>query len=233
MKILVIDDEKPTLAMFKLFLAAYGYDVFTAQDGESGLALLGEQQPEIVFTDIKMPGMDGIEVLKRIRETRRHCQVVIITGHGDLAMAIDALDLGASDFINKPLERQALNAALTRAEKRMALPQDLSFRMAAQVSEQTLILNLYGKLTVDAGTEIRETVSRYFSTHDLGILHFEVDDSFSIDKSGITFLTDYIRQINLKGVKTVIGNLSYNFKRVFMMAGIDKMAVINEAAEEE
>ncbi|MBW2654843.1 MAG: response regulator, partial [Deltaproteobacteria bacterium] len=65
MKILVIDDEKPTLSMFKLFLTAYGYDVYTAEDGEKGLALFDEISPEIVFTDIKMPGIDGLQVLRR------------------------------------------------------------------------------------------------------------------------------------------------------------------------
>ncbi len=118
MKILVIDDEKPTLSMFRLFLTAYGYEVHTAENGEQGLALCESVGPDIVFTDIRMPGMDGLAVLARIKETHPACQVIVITGHGDMDRALEAMDLDASDFINKPVERQALNAALMRAEKR-------------------------------------------------------------------------------------------------------------------
>ena len=103
MKILVIDDEKPTLSMFKLFLTAYGYEVHVAEDGEKGLEMFNTLSPEIVFTDIKMPGIDGLEVLRRIRKTNTDSQVIIITGHGDMEKAVEALDLDASDFINKPV----------------------------------------------------------------------------------------------------------------------------------
>ena len=87
MKILVIDDEKPTLSMFKLFLTAYGYEVITAENGEQGLALFKEILPEIVFTDIRMPGIDGLEVLRQIRKISQTSQVIIITGHGDMEKA--------------------------------------------------------------------------------------------------------------------------------------------------
>lgn len=127
LKILVIDDEKPTLSMFRLFLTAYGYQVVVAENGKAGLELFDKERPQIVFTDIKMPEMDGIEVLKRIRslngcsETAEnpHPQVIVITGHGDMDKAIEALDLDASDFINKPVEKRALESALKRAELRI------------------------------------------------------------------------------------------------------------------
>ncbi len=116
-KVLVIDDEKPTLSMFRLFLAAYGYDVLTAQNGEEGLEIFKAHKPEIVFTDIKMPGMDGLTVLQKIQELGTSSQIIVITGHGDLEKAMEALDLDASDFINKPVDRQALDAALSRRKK--------------------------------------------------------------------------------------------------------------------
>ena len=72
-KILVIDDEKPTLSMFRLLLGAYGYEVLIAENGRAGIEIFKREHPALVFTDIKMPGLDGLEVLKRSgKSTRRY-----------------------------------------------------------------------------------------------------------------------------------------------------------------
>ena len=68
-KILVIDDEKATLSMFRLFLDAYGYSVYTAENGKEGLEIFRKEKPAIVLTDIKMPGIDGLAILRQIKET--------------------------------------------------------------------------------------------------------------------------------------------------------------------
>ncbi len=116
-KVLIIDDEKPTLAMFQLFLEAYGFEVLTAEKGEEGIEVFKAEHPSIVFTDIKMPGIDGFEVLKRIKALSPESVVIVITGHGDKDLAKRALDLKATDFIYKPVQKEALDAALLRAEK--------------------------------------------------------------------------------------------------------------------
>jgi len=116
-KVLIIDDEKPTLAMFGLFLEAYGFEVLTAENGEEGIVVFEAENPSIVFTDIKMPGMDGFEVLKRIKATSPDAVVIVITGHGDKELEKKALDLKATDFIHKPVQKEALDAAIERAEK--------------------------------------------------------------------------------------------------------------------
>ena len=67
-KILVIDDEKPTLTMFRLFLGAYGYEVLIAENGAEGLEIFKKERPSIVLTDIKMPGIDGLLVLQQIKQ---------------------------------------------------------------------------------------------------------------------------------------------------------------------
>ena len=126
MRILVIDDEKPTLSMFKLFLTAYGYEVYTAEDGEKGLSLFEAFHPEMVFTDIKMPGMGGLELLKKIKEIDVEKEVIIVTGHGDIDSTITALQYGASDFINKPVRDEALAIALERAQTKIAIRQKLA-----------------------------------------------------------------------------------------------------------
>lgn len=232
MKILVIDDEKPTLSMFKLFLTAYGYDVYTAQDGEKGLALFNEISPEIVFTDIKMPGIDGLEVLRRIRKTGIASQVIIITGHGDMENAVEALDLDASDFINKPVERKALNSALARAEKRKQMPKNQLFEFSQNYMNNKLIIKVKGKLSSSAN----KTFSLLFQAKSLeGVeeVCLVMDDSFSIDRSGISLLMATIQGLKLQNIDIVMDNLSYNYTKVFQMVGMDKMATLNEALLDE
>ncbi|MDX9785383.1 MAG: response regulator [Desulfobacterales bacterium] len=114
-KILVIDDEKPTLAMFRLLLTACGYEVMMAETGAAGIELFKVEKPPIVITDIKMPGMDGLTVLKEIKAEHPATAVIMITGHGDSELAQKALDLHAIAFIHKPIHKEALDAALEKA----------------------------------------------------------------------------------------------------------------------
>ncbi len=119
MKILVIDDEKSTRDLLKLSLEADGYEVLLAEDGHRGLEIYEEERTEVVLTDIKMPGMDGIEVLRRIKALHGPTEVIVITGHGEMSLAIEALQLNASDFINKPISDVALQVALRRAKEKL------------------------------------------------------------------------------------------------------------------
>jgi YesN/AraC family two-component response regulator len=114
-KILIIDDEKATLSMFRLFLDAYGYSVYTAENGAEGLEIFRKEKPAIVLTDIKMPGIDGLAVLQQIKEVAPQTAVIVITGHGDTALAEQAAALDAVDFIHKPIKKEALDAALEKA----------------------------------------------------------------------------------------------------------------------
>ncbi|MBC8460738.1 MAG: response regulator, partial [Deltaproteobacteria bacterium] len=90
-KLLIIDDERPILEMLEISLISEGYDVFTAESGKAGLEIFGQENPKLILTDIKMPGMDGIEVLKRIKEKDSEAEVIVITGHGDMDSAVAAL----------------------------------------------------------------------------------------------------------------------------------------------
>jgi YesN/AraC family two-component response regulator len=118
-KILVIDDEKPTLSMFRLFLDAYGYSVYTAENGAEGLEIFRKEKPAIVLLDIKMPGIDGLAVLQQIKEVAPQTAVIVITGHGDTALAEQAAALDAIDFISKPIKKEALDAALEKANEKL------------------------------------------------------------------------------------------------------------------
>jgi PAS domain S-box-containing protein len=124
-KLLLIDDEEAILRVLSISLKSDGYDVVTAYSGEKGLDVFRRESPDIVLTDIKMPGMGGIEVLKRVKDLDPDTEVIIITGHGDMHSAIKALQLGASDFINKPVRDEVLAITLKRAEERLLLRQKL------------------------------------------------------------------------------------------------------------
>lgn len=124
-KTLLVDDEPGILRVLGISLADRGYEVFTAESGEEALAILEKTGPEIVLTDIKMPGMDGIQLLRRIKEARSETQVIMITGHGDMELAIQSLKHEASDFITKPIHDEALDIALKRACEKIAVRNEL------------------------------------------------------------------------------------------------------------
>lgn len=124
-KLLLIDDEEGVRKIFSLSLRKEGYQVFAAEDGERGMEIFEREVPPLVLTDIKMPGMDGIEVLKRIKEISPETEVIIITGHGDMDLAIQSLKFGASDFITKPINDEALLVALERAKERWSIKRRL------------------------------------------------------------------------------------------------------------
>ena len=124
-KILLIDDEPDILRVLGISLKADGYDVIPALNGTEGLQAFAKEKPSIVITDIKMPGMDGIEVLGKIKELDPNTEVIIITGHGDIDNAIESLKYGASDFINKPVRDEALSIALARAKEKLDIRRKL------------------------------------------------------------------------------------------------------------
>lgn len=230
MKILVIDDEKPTLSMFRLFLTAYGYEVHTAGSGEEGLDIFNLVHPEIVFTDIRMPGIDGLEVLRRIRETDPGCQVIIITGHGDMDRALDALDMDASDFINKPVERQALNSALDRAEKRASRPDGLEFFLDIKADEARTVFGIRGRLSAGGYEDLAKALRTLESGN---IIHIDFHPQFSIDREGLADLTAFLQLAAQRGIDVEIKGLSFNYIRFFEMAGIHKLAGIVPAKLQE
>jgi two-component system NtrC family sensor kinase len=125
LKLLLIDDEEPARKIVGMSLTSDGYQVLTAEDGKAGLEVFEKETPPIVLTDIKMPGMDGIEVLKRIKQINPETEVIVISGHGDMALAIQSLQLDASDFIIKPIVDEALSVALRRAREKLHMRKTL------------------------------------------------------------------------------------------------------------
>ncbi|MFH2220281.1 MAG: response regulator [Pseudomonadota bacterium] len=124
-KVLLIDDDEGIRKVMSIALEDAGYRMVTAADGNTGLALCREESPQIVITDIRMPGMDGIEVLKSIKEADPDREVIVTTAYGEIEYAIQALQLDASDFITKPINDTALRVALERAKERYTTRKEL------------------------------------------------------------------------------------------------------------
>ncbi|MFO7687934.1 MAG: response regulator [Desulfobacterales bacterium] len=124
-KILLVDDEEGIRRVLEISLADIGYEVLTAENGEQALRVFKEHAPPIVLTDIKMPGMDGIALLKNIKMTSPDTEVIMITGHGDLDLAIKSLQHEAIDFVTKPIKDDVLDIALKRATEKIEMRAEL------------------------------------------------------------------------------------------------------------
>ncbi|MFN8699888.1 MAG: sigma-54-dependent transcriptional regulator [Flavobacteriales bacterium] len=119
--ILIIDDETAIRSALKEILEYESYTVKEAEDGPSALKILEKESFDLIFCDIKMPRMDGLEVLEKIREKEIESPVVIITGHGSVETAVDALKKGAYDFIQKPLDLNRILVTVRNATNQAAL----------------------------------------------------------------------------------------------------------------
>ncbi|MFA5903307.1 MAG: response regulator [Desulfobacula sp.] len=120
-KLLLVDDEEGIRKVLKITLESAGYEVLPAPDGETGLDIFIREKPDIVITDIKMPGIDGIELLKRIKNLNPETEVIMITGHGDMDLAVKSLQYEAADFITKPIDSHDLESAIKKAEDRISI----------------------------------------------------------------------------------------------------------------
>lgn len=119
--ILVIDDEELIRQRLANLLALDGYQVQVAESGRQGLDIASRDNPNLIIADIKMPGMDGIEVLRSVKQASPDTEVIIITGHGGVDTAVKALRESAFDYVTKPIDYDALEIAIRRALEKQGL----------------------------------------------------------------------------------------------------------------
>lgn len=128
-KVLIIDDERQILDSLSSILQDDGFQVFTAKEGKEGLELFDAVKPEIVILDIWMPELDGLQVLKMIKEKDKDAIVIVISGHGTISTAVEAVKVGAYDFLEKPLSidkvLEVISRGLAGEEKKTGIAEDV------------------------------------------------------------------------------------------------------------
>ncbi|MCB1185305.1 sigma-54-dependent Fis family transcriptional regulator, partial [bacterium] len=114
-RVLIIDDERNIRRTFQMVLSDEGFTVDTAETGEEGLARVAEERPDVVVLDVRLPGIDGLEVLGRLHASEKELPVIMISGHGTISTAVEATRRGAFDFMEKPLGKERLLVAIRNA----------------------------------------------------------------------------------------------------------------------
>ncbi len=132
MKILVIDDDAGLRKSLTLILSDSGYEVLTAESGEEGLRVAEGERPDLVLCDIRMPGMDGMEFLQQYQEAGGEALVLMMTAYGSLELAIEAMKLGAYDYLPKPFGADEVILTVRKAEERERLHREVG-RLRAEV----------------------------------------------------------------------------------------------------
>jgi two-component system, NtrC family, nitrogen regulation response regulator NtrX len=169
-RILVIDDEAAIRDSLRMILEYEGYEFLGAASGQDGLAMVERENPDLVFLDIKMPGMDGLEVLQRIKAADETVPVVMISGHATVTTAVDATKLGALDFIEKPLASERVLVTIRNAMDRSRLAdENRSLKRVVGVRHQIVGESPHLKRVMDAIRRAAPTNATVLITGESGV----------------------------------------------------------------
>ena len=140
---MVIDDDPSVRDYMEALVSRQGYRVYAAADGEQALGQLDDVRPDLVTLDVVLPGVDGLETLKRIKQRMPDVPVVMLSGHGQARNIVEAMRLGATDFLRKPFEVEELELAFQKALEKRALKQEVE-RLRGRARSETELLLLFG-----------------------------------------------------------------------------------------
>lgn len=213
-KIVVIDDTELVRTFIARALARSGFETFQASDGEEGLAVIRAEKPHLVLCDLRMPHLDGLQVLRLLRDEFPDLPVIVMSGEGLLNDAIGALKLGAWDYISKPIELLALDHAISRALERATLIEE-NRRYRARLENLNRELSASLRLLAedeDAGRQIQfrmlprnhQTFGDYHFSRDLvpsTFLSGDFIDAFTIDQRHWGF---YLADVSGHGVSSAL-----------------------------
>ncbi len=158
--VLIVDDEKNIRLTLSQALEALEVETDTAANGEEALAKLKEKEFGLILLDLKMPGMDGMEVLRRVREIRPDIRVIIITAYGTIESAVEAMKLGAVDFIQKPFSPDEIRGLVSRVMDREKLDEQKAVDYGSSIE---LAKRCIGDRHFDAAIEhVRRAISLDF-----------------------------------------------------------------------
>ena len=125
--VLVVDDEQVLAGAMGDYLGRHGYAVNITSSGEEALKVIDREPPDIVVLDYRLPRMDGLEVLRRIKESRPEIEVIILTAHGSVEGAVEAMKVGAFDYLSKPLDLEELRLVVNKALHSVRQTQELDY----------------------------------------------------------------------------------------------------------
>lgn len=154
MKVLIVEDDIVSRELLRVIVQKEGYELRTAEDGFAGFEVFNEFMPDVVVTDIRMPRLDGIELLKKIRTVERDVIVIIVTAHGNENIALEALHVGANNYLKKPINLEDLKILLSRyysLYKTKTVRKDIT----ALVSSQTI------ELVIESDLDLIPSVAEY------------------------------------------------------------------------
>ena len=165
-RVLVIDDDPGIREYLHTVASRQGFDVYSAADGESALEELAKSRPDIVTLDAVLPGMDGLETLRQLKQAMPQVPVIMLSGHGQARMIVEAMRLGASDFLRKPFEVEELELAFNKALETHALKEEV-VKLRGRVRSEVDGLLLGGDNA--KMKEVRETIEQVADT-DITVL---------------------------------------------------------------
>jgi len=142
--ILVVDDEPLQRDIMKTILTAEGYETFTASSGQEALGIIKEFHPDIILTDLRMEGMDGIELMESVPKLPFEPSIIIITAHGTISSAVEAVRKGAFDYLTKPLDKDTILFTVRRAIERVRLLKE-NVRLQSELFDKFKIEGIVGK----------------------------------------------------------------------------------------
>jgi DNA-binding NtrC family response regulator len=162
MRILVVDDEKTMLEVLRMRLEGWGFETCTASDGREALEVFDEARPDLVISDVKMPGMSGIDLVESLGERQPDTPVLLITSHGTVDLAVEAMKHGARDFLTKPLDYDKLRTTLDAMGRDLAARRESSQLDAEVASERDRGSGLVG--SCEAMVQVRQLIEEVAAT---------------------------------------------------------------------
>ncbi|MGE5255274.1 MAG: sensor histidine kinase [Hyphomicrobiales bacterium] len=230
-RILLVDDEKDIRDVLRLPLSDLGYEVLEAENGEEALRLFESTQPPVVLTDIKMPGMGGIELLQKVKRENPETEVIMITGHGDMDLAVKSLKHDATDFITKPINVDVLEIAVHAAEERILTRQKLkeyTRNLERLVAEKSELQSHLSSLGLMLGS-ISHALKGLLTGLDAGVY---LVDSGLAKNDGLQLQEgwDIVKQRIDRIRKVILDILFYSKKRDLKREKIDAVRLAEEVA---
>lgn len=192
--VLIIDDDIKLCHVLSIVINKAGYTTYTANDGRAGIEMLRKESPAVVVLDLRMSGMDGIEVLKQIKKISSETPVIIITAYSRVQSAVEAIKLGAYDYLSKPFDNDEIVITVQRAIKERALQQEIH-ALKAQLNHAMPLFEQMGHS--DAIIKLNELVDRVAPTNFTVVLYGETG-------SGKEVVARYIHNRSHRGDKPFV-----------------------------